>query len=230
MNVFAYLRVSTSRQAEDGLSIEVQEQQLEAYANLHNLSVNRWLRDRGISGSIALGDRPMGKQLLEEVRSGDVVIAAKLDRMFRNARDALNTLEALKSKGVALHFIDLGGDVCNGIGKLVFTILSAVAEQERSRIRERISEAKKQMRDENRYQGGKIPFGYRVNSESQLVEDELQQRCIIFMRAKRKEGMAYRMISDLLRKELGVALSHSGIRKILIGERRTDDTDDQKAE
>lgn len=221
MNVFAYLRVSTARQSEDGMSIEVQEQQLEAYANLHNLSVNRWLRDRGVSGSIPLIDRPMGKELLEGVQAGDVVIAAKLDRMFRNARDALNTLEALKKKGVSLHFIDLGGDVCNGIGKLVFTILSAVAEQERTRIKERISEAKKQMRDEDRYQGGKVPFGYRVNSDNQLVEDELQQRCLKFVKVKREEGMAYREISKRLMAELGVKLSHSGIQKILKGTRKT---------
>lgn len=224
MNVFAYLRVSTARQAEDGMSIEVQEQQLEAYANLHNLSVNKWLRDRGVSGSIPLGDRPMGKELLDGVQAGDVVIAAKLDRMFRNAKDALVTLEALKEKGVSLHFIDLGGDVCNGIGKLVFTILSAVAEQERTRIRERISEAKKQMRDDNRYQGGKVPFGYRVNSDSQLIEDELQQRCLKFIKVKREEGLAYREISKRLMAELGVKLSHSGIQKLLKGTRKTAQT------
>jgi putative DNA-invertase from lambdoid prophage Rac len=221
MNVFAYLRVSTARQAEDGMSIEVQEQQVEAYANLHNLSVNRWLRDRGVSGSIPLAERYCGKVLFDEVQSGDVVIAAKLDRMFRNARDALNTLEALKNKGVSLHFIDLGGDVCNGIGKLVFTILSAVAEQERTRIKERISEAKQQMRDDNRYQGGKIPFGYRVDSQGQLIGDELQQRSLKFMKVQRDEGLSYREISKRLLNELGVKLSHSGIQKILKGARKT---------
>jgi putative DNA-invertase from lambdoid prophage Rac len=221
MNVFAYLRVSTSKQAEDGMSIEVQEQQVEAYANLHNLSVNHWRRDRGVSGSIPLAERFSGKILLEEAQSGDVIIAAKLDRMFRNARDALNTLEQLKNKGVALHFIDLGGDVCNGIGKLVFTILSAVAEQERTRIRERISEAKEKMRSEDRYQGGKIPFGYRVDSDGKLVDDELQQRCLKFMKVQRDEGLSYREISKRLMSELGVKLSHSGIQKILKGTRKT---------
>ena len=52
----------------------------------------------------------------------------------------------MKARGVELHFIDLGGSVTNGIGQLVFTILSAVAEQERTRIKERISEAKMKMR------------------------------------------------------------------------------------
>jgi DNA invertase Pin-like site-specific DNA recombinase len=50
--------------------------------------------------------------------------------MFRSARDALNDLEIFRSKEISLHFIDFGGDVRNGIRQLVFTILSAVAEQE----------------------------------------------------------------------------------------------------
>lgn len=57
--------------------------------------------------------------------------------MFSSAADALNVCDRLKD-GIALHMIDLGGDVTsNGISKLVFTILSAVAEAERDRIRER---------------------------------------------------------------------------------------------
>jgi hypothetical protein len=73
-----------------------------------------------------------------QLKPGDTVITAKLDRMFRSALDALGVLADLKTKGVSLHMIDLGGDVTgNGISKLVFTILSAVAEAERDRIRER---------------------------------------------------------------------------------------------
>jgi hypothetical protein len=69
---------------------------------------------------------------------------AKLDRAFRSAADALGTLEQLKDDKVGLHMIDLGGDVTgNGISKLVFTILSAVAENERDRIRERVRDVKR---------------------------------------------------------------------------------------
>jgi len=71
------------------------------------------------------------------------VITSKLDRMFRSALAALEVLGRLKDRGVSLHMIDLGGDVTgNGVSKLVFTILSAVAEAERDRIRERIRDVK----------------------------------------------------------------------------------------
>jgi putative DNA-invertase from lambdoid prophage Rac len=60
--------------------------------------------------------------------------------------DALGTLEELKADGIGLHMIDLGGDPCgNGISKLVFTILSAVAENERDRIPDRIREVKRHL-------------------------------------------------------------------------------------
>jgi putative DNA-invertase from lambdoid prophage Rac len=72
--------------------------------------------DRGVSGSAPFADRPEGKRLLETIEKGDVIITAKLDRAFRNAADALATLEELKEQGVGLHMIDLGGDVTgNGI-------------------------------------------------------------------------------------------------------------------
>ena len=75
-----------------------------------------------------------------------MIITPKLDRRFRSAADALGTLEELKRPGHGLVMIDLGGDVTgNGISKLVFTILSAVAENERDRIRERIREVKRHL-------------------------------------------------------------------------------------
>lgn len=66
---------------------------------------------------------------------GMPVIFPKLDRGFRNTRDALNVLHTLKEKGVSVHSIDLGGDVTgNGVGAIIFTILSAFATFERERI------------------------------------------------------------------------------------------------
>jgi DNA invertase Pin-like site-specific DNA recombinase len=79
--------------------------------------------------------RPAGSEMLAIVEPGDTIIAAKLDRAFRSSLDALETLGELKRRGVALHLIDLGGDVgADGMAKLVFTILAAAAEGESDRI------------------------------------------------------------------------------------------------
>ena len=130
MAVYSYARVSTTAQAEEGESLGAQQRRVEGYAMQHDLTVDRHFVERGVSGSVPLDERPEGKTLLAILKPGDVIITPKLDR--RSALNALGVLEGLKQQGVSLHMIDLGGDVTgNGISKLVFTILSAVAEAER---------------------------------------------------------------------------------------------------
>jgi DNA invertase Pin-like site-specific DNA recombinase len=72
---------------------------------------------------------------------GDVVIAPKLDRLFRSALDALQVAEDLRKRGVSLHLLDLGSDISGGLSKLFLTIAAAFAEAERDRIRERMRAA-----------------------------------------------------------------------------------------
>jgi DNA invertase Pin-like site-specific DNA recombinase len=163
MTVYSYTRVSTRRQADEGESLGVQERQVAGYALMHNLTVAHTYVERGVSGSVPVSKRPEGSTLLARVKAGDIIIAAKMDRMFRDASDALNTLKALKERGVDLVLIDLGGSVTsNGIAKLVFTILAAVAEQEKDRICERVQTVKDDQAARGRYLGGKVPYGYRV--------------------------------------------------------------------
>jgi putative DNA-invertase from lambdoid prophage Rac len=168
-----------------------------------------------LSGSVRFADRPEGKRLLEKAGKGDVIITAKLDRAFRNAADALATLEELKALGVGLHMIDLGGDVTgNGIGKLVFTILAAVAENERDRIRERIRDVKRHLASQGVYGGGKRPFGYDV-VDKRLVPNPKEQEALTQMRAMRAEGKTYREIGVQIATGYGVTLGAMTIKRIL---------------
>jgi putative DNA-invertase from lambdoid prophage Rac len=216
MATFGYARVSTSRQAEEGESLDVQQRVISGYAQMHGLTVDETFVERGVSGSTPLTDRPEGAALLAALKPGDVVITAKLDRMFRSALDALDVLDQLKKRGVALHMIDLGGDVTgNGISKLVFTILSAVAEAERDRIRERVATVKADQRQRGRYLGGRIPFGFTVGSDGALVPNEAQQVVITEMRALRAQGAPYRAIQDTIAVEHGHRLSLDALHRIL---------------
>ena len=142
------------------------------------------------------------------------MITAKLDRMFRSALDALDVLGKLKDRRVSLHMIDLGGDVTgNGISKLVFTILSAVAEAERDRIRERVSQVKADQKTRGRYLGGKVPFGFTVGAEGGLEEDVEQQQVIRTVRAMRAERATLRGIQDALAAQ-GHRLSLDALHRI----------------
>ena len=143
-----------------------------------------------------------------------MVITPKLDRMFRSALDALDVLADLKKRGIALHMIDLGGDVStNGVSKLVFTILSAVAEAERDRTRERVTEVKRDQRTRGRYLGGKPPFGWCVGEAGGSSPVPEQQEALRRMRALRTEGTPLRAIADRMTAE-GTPISSRGAEAV----------------
>jgi hypothetical protein len=96
MRVFGYSSVSTSEQADEGVSLAAQAQQIAGYAMMKGWQVAEHFVERGVSGSIPLADRPEGKRLLTTIGKGDIVVSAKLDRAFRSAADALAVLEELK--------------------------------------------------------------------------------------------------------------------------------------
>lgn len=216
MAVYGYTRVSTSRQVEEGESLDVQQRTIAGYALMLGLTVDRMFIERGVSGSVPLSERPEGTALLAILKSGDVMITPKLDRMFRSALDALDVLAKLKAHNVILHMIDLGGDVTgNGISKLVFTILSAVAEAERDRIRERVTQVKRDQRRRNRYLGGLVPYGFRVGKDGDLVPDAAEQAVIAQARALRAEGTTLRAIQSAMEAQHGRKLSLDALQRFL---------------
>jgi DNA invertase Pin-like site-specific DNA recombinase len=207
--------VSTDRQADEGESLDVQRRKLDGYAMQQGWALDRVFVERGVSGSRPLDERAEGQKLLAAIQPGDVIITSKLDRMFRSALDALRVLDGLKRREISLHMIDLGGDVTgNGISKLVFTILSAVAEAERERIRERILDVKADQRSRGRYLGGTPPFGWTVDSDGALLEVPEQQAAIQRMLKMRQAGSSLRAIADAIKAD-GFELSHVGVKKVL---------------
>lgn len=210
---YGYIRVSTLQQANDGDSLETQLRQITSYSALKGYEIppENFITERGVSGNLEFESRPEGSKLFERLESGDVLIFSKLDRAFRNTRNALNTLHELKVRGISVHFIDLGGDVTNdGIGSVIFTILSAFATFERDRIATRIREVKQVQKAEGKFLGGFTRFGYQV-AEDRLVKDPAQQKIIREMKDMKRRGMSLRRISSWLNKTYSVQMSHSTV-------------------
>jgi hypothetical protein len=115
---------------------------LERWAMQRGVTLDGVHVEAGISAGIPFNERPEGGRLWAELRKGDALVAAKLDRMFRSAGDCLAVIETFKARGVSLFLLDLNGgadDVSgNGIARLFLTIVSAFAEFERDRLGERI--------------------------------------------------------------------------------------------
>lgn len=123
----AYLRVST-----DDQTTENQRRTIEARYN-----VSKWFVEDGVSGTIPAAQRPAMASLLNYVREGDTVVVVAIDRLGRNTIDVLTTVEVLKAKGVSVISMREGFDLATPAGKLMLTMLAAVAELERENIKAR---------------------------------------------------------------------------------------------
>jgi putative DNA-invertase from lambdoid prophage Rac len=106
-------------------------------------------------------------------------------------------VEEQKARRVALHLLDLGGDISgNGLSKLFLTIAAAFAEAERDRIRERIGQVKADQKARGRYLGGKVPFSFRRGESGELVPHEAQQEAVREIVALRAQGKPLRAIAE----------------------------------
>lgn len=182
--IYGYCRVSTAEQAsDDKTSLAEQERRCRAAAVLRGGEIAEIFSDPGVSGTVPLFSRPAGQRMLAALSAGDTIIAAKMDRLFRSASDALQSVESLHKKGINVVLVDIGTDAVteNGTSKLFFSILAAVAEFERYRIAERISDGRMGKAARGGFIGGAAPYGYRVRgkgSQAVLIEDE-HERSII---------------------------------------------------
>lgn len=220
---FGYARVSTERQSNEGHSLADQEQRIRGYVQSVGLTLTGVFVEAGVSGGKRLSTRPKGAELLATLRPGDHVIATKLDRCFRSACDALNVAEDFRLRGIHLHLLDIGGDVTgNGVAKLVFNILAAVAEMERGRISERVRSVKQHRREAGYFTGGHVARGFNVTEDGKLVADDRWHECLSAMKTLRGEGMTYRAIATQVGEQFGMALDHSTIYRVLNGKREQD--------
>jgi putative DNA-invertase from lambdoid prophage Rac len=204
--ILGYSRVSSADQAKDGRSsLDTQSDVIEGYARTRG--IDRWgvqiYTDAGVSGAVKLSFRPAGEQLLKDMKAGDTVIASKLDRMFRSATDAIAMFDVFKAKGVDLVLFDISHEpVSAGVGKLIMTILAAVADMERVRIKERTAEGRKAKKAKGGAVG-EVPFGYTKVGEGRtavLIPNEKELRALAMARElfQAKKRLGYRQIGAMM--------------------------------
>lgn len=148
MTVYSYTRVSTTDQT-------VSNQDAEFVTAGYTIDASNQYADIGVSGSVPAADRPQWQALIAVVKSGDVVVCSKIDRLGRNAGDILSTVDYLAEKGIKLVVLQFGGtDFCSPTGRLLLTMLSAVASFERELIIERTKAGIERARNEGKHIGG----------------------------------------------------------------------------
>ena len=208
IKVYTYTRVSTAMQI-DGYSLDAQKAKMKAYADYNDYEIVGEYEDAGKSGKSIEGRAQFG-QMLEDIKSGkdgvSYVLVFKLSRFGRNAADVLSSLQVMQDFGVNLVCVEDGIDSSKDAGKLMISVLSAVAEIERENIRVQTMEGRIQKAREGRWNGGFAPYGYRLVDGKLVINEE--------------EAEAIRVIYDqYVHTDIGANgiakyLENHGIRKI----------------
>lgn len=182
---YIYTRVSTSMQV-DGYSLDAQRDKLRKYAEYEDMTIVGEYSDEGFSGKNIQG-RLEFQRMLNDIQEGkdgvSFVLVFKLSRFGRNAADVLNSLQLMQDFGVNLICVEDGIDSSKDSGKLMISVLSAVAEIERENIRTQTMAGREQKAREGKWNGGFAPYGYRLeNGNLMIAEDEAEVIRIIYDR------------------------------------------------
>ena len=183
----AYARVSSKRQAEEGVSLDAQVERLLAYAEFRGLELDPEdiYIDDGISAAIHLWSRPAGRKMRETIYHERVghVLALKMDRLFRDVQDCLGSVDELRGIGVDIHILDQDGgtlDTSTSMGRFFLTTIASLAELERGQISERTKIAMKHLKDNAKVFTGPI-FGWDRQGDD-IVPNWEEQDTIDYMR------------------------------------------------
>jgi DNA invertase Pin-like site-specific DNA recombinase len=195
MKTVGYVRVSTDRQADQGVSLDAQAEKIRAMAVVHGAELLDIIVDGGESAKSL--KRPGMAKLLAMVDAGKVqtVIIAKLDRLTRSVRDLCELLERFERRGVALVSVAESLDTGSAAGRLVLNIMAAVSQWEREAIGERTRDALRHKRSIGE-RVGNIAYGSRLADDGVHVEDDPGERAVLGeIRRLRDQGGTMRGIA-----------------------------------
>ncbi len=212
IKVVGYCRVSTEEQAREGLSLDVQEDKIIQYAELHNLGRVEMIKDEGLSGKDL--NREGIQKILSLIEGGFVkhIIVYKMDRLTRRTFDLLYLVEEIfKKNDVQFHSITEKIDTSTAQGNFFMTIIGAMAQMERDLISERTKAVLNYKIEKGEYVGSPA-LGYNANTgESKFLEvDKREQDTVkrIFY-LKRYKKMSLGKIAKEL-NESGVKTKRGG--------------------
>lgn len=201
MKVIDYVRVSTDKQAERGVSLNAQAEKIRAMAVVHGTELEEIIVDGGESAKSL--NHPGMARLLAMIDGGEVktVIIAKLDRLTRSVKDLCTLLERFERRGVALVSVAESLDTGSAAGRLVLNIMTAVSQWEREAIGERTLDAMHHKRG-NGERVGNIPYGYRLAADGKHLEaDPGEQAVLAEIQRLRRAGVTLRGIATALTQQ-----------------------------
>ena len=213
MTNIAYIRVSHVESL-NGTSLEVQEKRCKAFAELHGFTIDK-VYSEVVSGGVEFRKRPVFQKVLSELKTGSKLVCSRLDRLSRQVIDTLQLVEDFKKERKEICLCDVGNIHKDGVSKIFVTILASLAEVERANISERIKASKKIAKQDRKYLGGFVEFGFKVDENKKLVPDDKEFSVLQSMVNLRRSGLGYRKISDEIKNKFGKRIYYPQIHKIL---------------
>ena len=201
MAIYSYYRTSELEvsQASDKLEADLESENLaiQTYCLSQGWFMRQSACDENCNWGLVFDRRSAGKELMEKLKPGDIVLVSRLERIFSSCQDALCTMQELRRKNVGLHIVELGGDISSAEFKITFEKLAkSFSQLDRRKSTERIRGVKQTQRQKGRYLGGSRPFGYMIHENGRLIENPMEQRVLKKIVQLKKQGRSLRAISN----------------------------------
>ena len=208
MNLLAYLRVSTPTQVEEGQGLEVQRQEIEAWATANGHTIAAWHEDAGISGASGLDKRIGLGEALQALKTQEIdgLVVFKVDRLARDAMFQENLFRDIWKLGKQVLSTSAGecdflrNDPKDPSRKLIRQILGAVSEYEKEMGSLRLLMGRLNKRRNGGYIGGTVPIGYKKNGRD-IETDAAYQDMRNIITELRAKGSTLREISQVLQDQ-----------------------------
>ena len=198
-----YVRVSTDKQADSGVSLDAQRAKIEAYAIALDLELVAIIEDPGASAKSL--DRPGLRSALGMLTAGraDALLVTKLDRLTRSVRDLGDLVERFFATKYSLVSMSDAIDTRTAAGRLVLNVLTSVAQWEREATGERTRDALRHKASKGEFCGGQAPYGYAVDAHGKLVPNDAEQDVLRIVREMKDAGLSLNAIAN--------ELAHAGL-------------------
>jgi len=212
LRAYGYVRVSTEEQAQEGVSLDAQEERIKAYAFAHGLELVKIFRDEGHSAKSL--NRPAMQELLNTIKGKEkeALIIYKLDRLTRKTRDLLFLIEEYFQDGNT-RFLSINDhiDTETAQGKFFLTMSVGMAQMELELISERTKAALQYKKETLGHKLGQVPYGYQ-RIDGKLVEHHEEKNVLRRIKRMRKEGLSFAKIANRLNQQ-GVSTRRKKNRK-----------------
>ncbi len=211
--IYAYLRKSNEEGSNS--SFDTQKHKIQGYCQIHNLKVDESLEDI-CSGGLLLEQRQSGMLMSTKLKKGDTIICSALDRYSRSHYGLVNDVEKYKRQKIKLIFTDLGDVISSdSLGSVFYQILSIMSEWYRKSLSEKQKIAQGKLKEQGKYQGGKVEYGKDLGTNGVLVDCEKQKREINLIMSLRHKGTKYKDIKSKLERYTGKTWHHSFLVKLV---------------